>query len=283
MNFSDDNSSDSISDIPHTPGPSDSIQSPRFLSATIPALTSTITTATTTKPIVEEPKQQLSSPRSSNAVSPTTSFRVRFHFVRHAVSESNVATDQTIGLNILDPTLCDLGQMQVKRARSCWDDLPVGIVITSPLTRTLETAVGIWGNGKTTEEGETIPIFAYEEAREVVDHHPSDWRRSRHEYIAAYPEVNFSHVAEAEDMIHKNGGENKHNFRQRVQKLLTILVNTAKTLAAKSKTSAVGTDVVLVSHYHPLMALWRMLFPNEKDTFWENMAMRSFVMESSNG
>lgn len=65
--------------------------------------------------------------------------------IRHGESTFNAAW-RAMGIDPLyfDAPLSDAGREQVRRARSTLTDYPVEVVITSPLTRALQTATGLF-------------------------------------------------------------------------------------------------------------------------------------------
>jgi broad specificity phosphatase PhoE len=69
--------------------------------------------------------------------------------IRHGQSAYNAAFEATgIDPIIPDARLTPLGEQQVAVARETLRDTNVDLVITSPLTRALQTAVGIFGSHK---------------------------------------------------------------------------------------------------------------------------------------
>ncbi|SER17519.1 Broad specificity phosphatase PhoE [Faunimonas pinastri] len=65
--------------------------------------------------------------------------------IRHGQSTFNAASAET-GVDPLhfDAPLTELGHQQVRRAREAMRDIPVELVVTSPLTRALQTTHGIF-------------------------------------------------------------------------------------------------------------------------------------------
>src|SRR5688572_18892140 len=68
------------------------------------------------------------------------------HLVRHAQSTFNAAQEAT-GLDPMhfDAPLSPFGLSQIAETRAKVQHLPCDVVITSPLTRALQTSVGLFG------------------------------------------------------------------------------------------------------------------------------------------
>ncbi|XVF64939.1 hypothetical protein PTKIN_Ptkin09bG0206700 [Pterospermum kingtungense] len=141
------------------------------------------------------------------------------HLVRHAQGvhnlESQKSRDPLTSLEFLDAELSSLGWQQVRDQRKavCTNGLlqRIEVVITSPMSRTLQTAVGIFlgedqadgldltflenENVKESDETSTfsrLPIIAYEHCRERMGSHECDKRRNISQYRSRFPEVDFS-------------------------------------------------------------------------------------------
>ncbi|KAE8690395.1 Detected protein of unknown function [Hibiscus syriacus] len=102
--------------------------------------------------------------------------RKLIHLVRHAQGKHNLEADKSrdplTSFEYLDAELSPLGWQQVRDQRKdvCSSGLLKGIevVISSPMSRTLQTAVGIF-HGEDDEDSTTVhlpPIIAYELCRE---------------------------------------------------------------------------------------------------------------------
>jgi len=135
----------------------------------------------------------------------------RVHFVRHAESMCNAAGavypkgDPRRKKVFQDPQYLDAplsphGLDQCAQLKSTIDALPkVQLVVSSPLTRALQTAFGIYSCGK----GEDVPLVVLEALREFNSSvfHPCDARRRREELELDFPGANFSGVPEGGDML----------------------------------------------------------------------------------
>ncbi|PSS26168.1 Phosphoglycerate mutase-like protein, partial [Actinidia chinensis var. chinensis] len=143
------------------------------------------------------------------------------HIVRHAQGIHNVDGEKNykayMNPEYFDAQLTPLGWQQVdnlrKHVRSCGLIKKVDLVITSPLFRTMQTAVGVFGGEGYTDRMDAVPlmvanagnsgrpaissldcppIVAVELCREHLGVHPCDKRRSISEYQCLFPAVDFS-------------------------------------------------------------------------------------------
>ncbi|KAE8679926.1 hypothetical protein F3Y22_tig00111393pilonHSYRG00119 [Hibiscus syriacus] len=117
---------------------------------------------------------------------------------RQAHLEAEKSRDPLTSFEYLDAELSPLGWQQVRDQRKdvCSSGLLKGIevVISSPMSRTLQTAVGIF-HGEDDEEFTTVdrpPIIAYELCRERLGKFECDKRRSISHYRSRFPAVDFS-------------------------------------------------------------------------------------------
>ncbi|GAB2303499.1 hypothetical protein Dimus_037488, partial [Dionaea muscipula] len=145
------------------------------------------------------------------------------HVVRHAQGYHNVAGEKDpeafLSYDLLDASLTPLGWEQVdnlhKRVRATGLFKKIELVITSPLTRTMQTAAGVFG-GDSYNDGNGInvhqlmvqnagnsgrpaisslncpPFLAVELCRERLGVHPCDKRRTVSEYNLLFPAIDFS-------------------------------------------------------------------------------------------
>jgi len=109
-------------------------------------------------------------------------------FIRHGQSEFNrhwaaTGTDPLIR----DAPLSELGHAQVAAARAAAQALEPDVVITSPLTRAVQTAVGLFGDGG------AVPILVDATHRERVTN-TDDIGSSPHELAARFPRLRFDHL-----------------------------------------------------------------------------------------
>lgn len=152
------------------------------------------------------------------------------HLVRHAQGIHNVAGDKDykayLSPELLDAHLTPLGWNQVDNLRkhviACGLAKKIELVITSPLLRTMQTAVGVFGGGTHADEANVPPLMAenagnsdrsaissldcppfiaVELCREHLGVHPCDKRRSVSEYQALFPAIDFSLIENDEDVL----------------------------------------------------------------------------------
>ncbi|MBT5048216.1 MAG: histidine phosphatase family protein [Rhodospirillaceae bacterium] len=109
------------------------------------------------------------------------------YLIRHGQSTFNIHFEAT-GIDPLhfDAPLSALGMKQVAELRAQVAELNVDLVVTSPLTRALETAVGLFG-------GETVPIVVSSLHRERLGN-SCDVGRAPEILSAAFPALNFDHL-----------------------------------------------------------------------------------------
>jgi broad specificity phosphatase PhoE len=109
------------------------------------------------------------------------------HLIRHAQSTFNAAVELT-GVDPMHPDAClsPLGRQQVADARAQMAMLDHELVVVSPLTRAIETAVGLFGGGK-------APILVEPLAREWACS-SCDVGRSPRALAQAFPQLTFDHL-----------------------------------------------------------------------------------------
>ncbi|KAE8729160.1 hypothetical protein F3Y22_tig00003840pilonHSYRG00009 [Hibiscus syriacus] len=143
--------------------------------------------------------------------------RKLFHLVRHAQGKHNLeaekSRDPLTSFEYLDAELSPLGWQQVRDQRKdvCSSGLLKGIevVISSPMSRTLQTAVGIF-HGEDDEEFTTVdrpPIIAYELCRERLGKFECDKRRSISHYRSRFPACFNVQIENENDILWKGGDE----------------------------------------------------------------------------
>ncbi|PRW45389.1 phosphoglycerate mutase 1 isoform X2 [Chlorella sorokiniana] len=156
------------------------------------------------------------------------------HFIRHGEGFHNVAghadPEEYKSFEYLDAHLTDFGWRQAralgKHIRALGPAFRADAVIVSPLTRTLETAAGVFGAGpwqsgdpqppfmleQTAVPGKRSaqqaisaagcpPFIAWEGCREHLGQHPCDKRRPTRELAPAFPAVDFSLIESDEDVL----------------------------------------------------------------------------------
>ncbi|KAG9130603.1 hypothetical protein Leryth_011847 [Lithospermum erythrorhizon] len=143
------------------------------------------------------------------------------HLVRHAQGIHNVDGDKNykayMSSEYFDANLTQLGWQQVENLRKHVHGSglikKIDLVVTSPLLRTMQTAVGVFGGEGYTDRMDIMPlmvanaansgraaisslgcppILAVELCREHLGVHPCDKRRSISEYECLFPAVDFS-------------------------------------------------------------------------------------------
>ncbi|KAL8541703.1 hypothetical protein ACS0TY_002822 [Phlomoides rotata] len=154
------------------------------------------------------------------------------HLVRHAQGIHNVDGDKNykayMSEEYFDAHLTQLGWQQVdnlrKHVHSTGLIKNIDMVITSPLLRTIQTAVGVFGGEAYTDKMDGLPlmvanagnsgrpaisslnsppILAVELCREHLGVHPCDKRRSISEYERLFPAVDFSLIESDDDILWK--------------------------------------------------------------------------------
>jgi len=110
------------------------------------------------------------------------------YFIRHGQSEFNAAYNGgDADPMIFDAPLTDKGRKQAAEARTLVADLGIKLVITSPLTRAIQTAQCLFDN--------IAPITVLAGHRELLIHscdvgrHPADLQRD-------FPALSFAHLAD---------------------------------------------------------------------------------------
>ncbi|KAK8696529.1 hypothetical protein V6N13_001663 [Hibiscus sabdariffa] len=155
------------------------------------------------------------------------------HLVRHAQGMHNLESDKSrdplTSFEFFDAQLSSQGWQQVchQRKNVCASGLVKGIelVITSPMSRTLQTAVGIFhGEDQpdrldvTSFQEETDqtpafnrpPIIAFELCRERLGKYECDKRGSTSQYRSRFPAVDFSLIENEEDILWKANEREPH-------------------------------------------------------------------------
>ncbi|KAI5355827.1 hypothetical protein L3X38_008722 [Prunus dulcis] len=152
------------------------------------------------------------------------------HLVRHAQGIHNVEGEKDhsayMSYDLFDAHLTPLGWNQVdnlhKHVQACGLSKRVELVITSPLLRTMQTAVGVFGGGAYSDGIDVPPLMvanagnsnhpaisslncppfiAVELCREHLGVHPCDKRRSVSEYQPLFPAIDFSLIENEDDIL----------------------------------------------------------------------------------
>ncbi|KAF5739805.1 RTFL01-34-G06 isoform 3 [Tripterygium wilfordii] len=225
------------------------------------------------------------------------------HLVRHAQGVHNVAGekdhDALMSPTLFDAQLSPLGWQQVSNLRE--QVLESGLlkrielIVTSPLLRTMQTAVGVFG-GKSQTEGLDLPplmeanvggsglpaisssdcppFIAVELCRERLGLHPCDKRRSISESRPLFPAIDFSLIESDEDKLWQaDVRESFEDIIGRGMKFLSWL-RTRK-----------ETEIAVVSHsvflHQMLNALGNDCHPSAKDEIckkFDNGELRSVMI-----
>ncbi|XP_039003400.1 phosphoglycerate mutase-like protein 1 [Hibiscus syriacus] len=137
------------------------------------------------------------------------------HLVRHAQGLHNLEPDRNrdplTSFEFIDAQLTSQGWKQVrcKRKDVCAIGLLNGIevVITSPMSKKLQTAVGIFhgedGIIDETPASNRPPIIAFEQCRERLGKYECDKRRSISQYRSRFSAVDFSLIENEADNLWK--------------------------------------------------------------------------------
>ncbi|XP_041017273.1 phosphoglycerate mutase-like protein 1 isoform X2 [Juglans microcarpa x Juglans regia] len=175
------------------------------------------------------------------------------HLVRHAQGIHNVEGEKNhdayLSYDLFDAQLTALGWKQVhnlrKHVQACGISKSIDLVIVSPLLRTMQTAVGVFG-GEAYTDGVNVPplmvantgnsghpaisslncppFVAVELCREHLGVHPCDKRRSIREYRPLFPAIDFSLVENDDDILWKPDiRETNEEVADRGQKFLKWL------------------------------------------------------------
>ncbi|KAM3393060.1 hypothetical protein ACQJBY_013966 [Aegilops geniculata] len=152
------------------------------------------------------------------------------YLVRHAQGIHNVEGEKDFAAYksqaLLDAQLTPLGWSQVDTLRDhvtkCGLAKKIELVIVSPLLRTMQTAVGVFGGGNYTDGASASPLMvegagnsgrqpisslncppflAVEACREHLGVHPCDKRSSITKYRTLFPAIDFSLIENDEDVL----------------------------------------------------------------------------------
>ena len=119
------------------------------------------------------------------------------HFVRHAEGYHNV-DKRPIHERPLDARLTPNGEAQCASLARITAELRPQLVVSSPLTRTLQTARLVFGSPE--REAANAPILALESVRETVNY-GCDARRPLREIRPEFPGVDFSNCPADDDPL----------------------------------------------------------------------------------
>ncbi len=126
-------------------------------------------------------------PAQSRAMAPRTIL-----CIRHGQSTANVAWDET-GLDpgLPDARLTAEGERQVREAADLLRDRPFELVLATPLTRALQTALGVFAGHP------SRPRLVVEALHRERLECGGDVGRAPAHLVADYPTLDFAHLAEA--------------------------------------------------------------------------------------
>ncbi|XP_028100641.1 phosphoglycerate mutase-like protein 1 isoform X1 [Camellia sinensis] len=226
------------------------------------------------------------------------------HLVRHAQGIHNVEGEKDhsayLSDELFDAHLTPLGWQQVdnlrKHVHTCGISKKVELVVTSPLLRTMQTAVGVFGGegymdgidapplmmantGKSSRPAFSSlscpPFIAVELCREHLGVHPCDKRRSISEYKPLFPAIDFSLIENDADILWKPDiREKNEELAARGMKLLNCRLWTRK-----------EKEIAVVTHsgflIHTLSAFGNDCHPDIKSelcTPFNNCELRSVVI-----
>ncbi|XP_057867496.1 phosphoglycerate mutase-like protein isoform X1 [Cryptomeria japonica] len=230
------------------------------------------------------------------------------HIVRHAQGYHNVTgdIDRTVLLSheLADASLTPLGWQQVdilrKQVAIIGIASRVELVVTSPLTRTIQTAVGVFGGGYYNDSDPSPPLMvagagrsdraaissskcppflAMELCRERMGLHPCDQRKSISECQTLFPAIDFSLVETDEDVLWKpDAREKEYDIAARgVAFLNWLLTRMEKEIAIVSHKGFLKHTMALFGKdCHPLVR-------NEIHKELANCELRSFVIADRSG
>ncbi|CAA0806742.1 Phosphoglycerate mutase-like protein 1 [Striga hermonthica] len=226
------------------------------------------------------------------------------HLVRHAQGIHNVEGDKNYNAYMspeyFDAHLTELGWQQVvdnlrKHVHSTGLINKIDVVITSPLTRTIQTAVGVFGGKGCTDNTDILPlmianagnsgraaisslnsppILAVEQCREHLGVHPCDKRRSIGEYQCLFPAVDFSLIESDDDSAWKA------DVRETKEEVATRGKNFFNWLFTRKE-----KEIAIVTHsgflFHTLATLGNDCHPlvkKEISSHFANCELRSMVI-----
>jgi len=111
----------------------------------------------------------------------------RLHIVRHGQSTFNAAyAESGEDPMYFDAPLSPLGQRQVAARRTEWADFEPDLVVVTPFTRAIQTALGIFG-------GRGLPFLVDARHREMLGA-SCDVGRSPQVLATEFPDLDFSHL-----------------------------------------------------------------------------------------
>ncbi|KAF8021522.1 hypothetical protein BT93_G1844 [Corymbia citriodora subsp. variegata] len=225
------------------------------------------------------------------------------HLVRHAQGIHNVEGEKNhdayLSYDLFDAHLTPLGWQQVNNLRghvkACGLPKKIDLVITSPLLRTMQTAVGVFGGEGYTDGISAPPLMvakagnsdhpaisslncppfiAIELCREHLGVHPCDKRRSISEYQPLFPAIDFSLIENEDDVLWTP------DIREKNEEVAVRGMKFLKWLWTREE-----KEIAIVTHsgflYHTLNVFGNNFHPlikSEMHKHFANCELRSFVI-----
>ncbi|EOA38808.1 hypothetical protein CARUB_v10011120mg [Capsella rubella] len=196
------------------------------------------------------------------------------HLLRHGEAEHNVAAKKDrsalLSPHLFDAPLTDHGNQQVENLREQLETSGllkrIELVVTSPLFRTMQTAVGVFGKeSKQARMTSSPPIVALEVARDRNGVRPPDMRRNVSEYQTLFPTVDFSQIESEEDNLWRP------DVRESEEEILARGLEFMKWLWKRPE-----KEVAVVSHGIVLQHMM-YVFANDCDDSTRNELFKRFV------
>ena len=157
--------------------------------------------------------------------------------IRHGQSTFNAAWAQSPCDPMLwDARLSPLGREQVREARDAMRRHPVEVVLVSPLTRALETAVGVFDGHPSAPPVHIVPLL-----RERVEN-SCDIGRAPADLAAEFPALDFAHLPpvwwhaegapdergihlEPENVVRARAAEFRASLRARDERVIAVVAH----------------------------------------------------------
>ncbi len=142
-----------------------------------------------------------------------TIYCIRHGIARHNILYPMIKEQAYRGEENIDTKLTEKGKKQAEKLKEMWHERnEIELVITSPLSRTLETASILFKDTK-------VPILAQELLREYpLGLDTPNKRKPLTKLIKTYPEIDFSYILSNKDTLWKeHETELPENLKKRVQ------------------------------------------------------------------
>ena len=137
---------------------------------------------------------------------------MKIYFIRHAEGSHNLPSSNNNNYNIAYPKITENGFSQINNTKNLLKDEEIELILVSPLTRTLQTAGGIF-------DKEVDLFIANENIREVVAN-PCDLRKNIDELQIEFPYIDFSEVNNNEKF---SINETRESYNLRMEKFYNWL------------------------------------------------------------